>query len=94
MLRNIYIMLLSTKSKNNDSLREVAQSQQKLDLDFILKQIETRTRKLADNYEKQQKSITENPILREKFTNNMRDLELERKRKKYANVKIKEQMEE
>ena len=53
MLRNIYIMLLSTKSKNNDSLREVAQSQQKLDLDFILKQIETRTRKLADNYEKQ-----------------------------------------
>jgi len=32
--------------------------------------------------------------LREKFTNNMRDLELERKRKKYANVKIKEQMEE
>lgn len=52
MLRNIYIMLLSNKSKENESLRDIALSGQKIEIENILKQIESRTRKLTDTYEK------------------------------------------
>lgn len=32
--------------------------------------------------------------MRDRFTANMKELELERKKKKYANVRLKEQLEE